>query len=699
MRSRRGKSRGIIKAVLSVMLSFAIVMGIIPGTDFVIPAHADGDKTISGLGTGAIANPASGAGGWSYVYYGTYDGNPVKYRVLDKAATEFGGNTMLLDCNSILLAHRFDDDSNVWANSEIKTWLNGNDFLNKDTVFTTAEKTAIASSTKATAATGDGNGRAGTLDYAPLAGEKIFLLDAKEATRPSYGYANTDNSDSNRSKTGAASLWWLRSPDHYGDYYAGDVNTSGNTGNISYIDVSSDYDGVSPAFNINLSSVIFSSVISGTAGSAGAEYKLTIADDGLGITPGTITRDGTTITVPYTITGSYATNATQVSVLIMDSAYSAGTAATSGYTYLKLSGGVSGSGTFTLPSAYADQICGTNYYAYILVEDVNTGNATDYACAPVAITIPNPTYTITFNANGGIVTPTSGTTGTDGKLTSLPTPNYAGHDFKGWFTAASGGTSVTTDTVFTSSDTIYAHWDETPATTYTITFDPNGGTVMPASKTTGADGKLASLPTPTYSGHDFKGWYTQATGGTKVTTDTVFASDTTIYARWASSGGGSSSDNTTKEDEKPFDYHDELHAKLAEAKERGGAQTVFWDKGTALPYDIMKTLEDNPDITLVFSYTYQNMDYKVTIPGKNAKAYITIPWYGPMYLYTYYGNYSQSAPVTATNTTVGTRTYTVISGDTLSGIAKKLRTTVRSLVQMNNIKNPDYIRIGQVLKY
>ena len=467
---------------------------------------------------------------------------------------------------------------------------------------------------------------------------------------------------------------------------------------------------MSPALNINLSSVIFSSVISGTAGNAGAEYKLTIADAGLGITPGTITRDGTTITVPYTITGTNAGNATQVSVLIMDSAYSAGTVATSGYTYLKLSGGTSGSGTFTLPAAYADKTCGTDYYAYILSEDVNTGNATDYACTPVSITVPNPTYTITFNANGGTVTPTSGTTGTDGKLASLPTPNYAGHDFKGWFTAASGGTSVTTDTVFTSSDTIYAHWDETPAATYTITLDPNGGSVTPTSKTTGADGKLASLPTPTYSGHDFKGWYTQPTGGTKVTTDTVFASDTTIYARWASSGGGSSSNNdnsdndsgdsdSTPKDEKPFDYLDELRAKLAEAKERGGAQTVTWDKGTALPYDIMKTLEDNPDITLVFSYTYQNMDYKVTISGKNARAYITIPWYGPLYLYSNYGSFSQTEPVTSTNTTVGTRTYTVISGDTLSGIALKLNTTVRSLVQMNNIKNPDYIRIGQVLKY
>lgn len=91
MKARKRKRREILKAVLTVLLSFAIVMGMIPGTDFVIPAHADGDKTISGLGTGAIANPASGAGGWSYVYYGTYNSSPVKYRVLTNSTSEFGG--------------------------------------------------------------------------------------------------------------------------------------------------------------------------------------------------------------------------------------------------------------------------------------------------------------------------------------------------------------------------------------------------------------------------------------------------------------------------------------------------------------------------------------------------------------------------------------------------------------------------------
>ena len=43
-------------------------------------------------------------------------------------------------------------------------------------------------------------------------------------------------------------------------------------------------------------------------------------------------------------------------------------------------------------------------------------------------------------------------------------------------------------------------------------------------------------------------------------------------------------------------------------------------------------------------------------------------------------------------------TYTVVRGDTLSEIAVTFGTTVAKLVELNNIENPDYIVVGQVLK-
>ena len=100
-----------------------------------------------------------------------------------------------------------------------------------------------------------------------------------------------------------------------------------------------------------------------------------------------------------------------------------------------------------------------------------------------------------------------------------------------------------------SDGKLYAPGDNVPADvtaltvqwtapTYAVTLHANGGSVSPASVTTGADGKLASLPTPTRSSYSFNGWYTEKNGGTKVTTDTIFSANTTVYAHWTYTGGG-----------------------------------------------------------------------------------------------------------------------------------------------------------------
>lgn len=70
-------------------------------------------------------------------------------------------------------------------------------------------------------------------------------------------------------------------------------------------------------------------------------------------------------------------------------------------------------------------------------------------------------YTIIFDANGGTVKPDTMKTDAAGKLTVLPTPVRNGYTFDGWFTKAEGGERVTTDTVFTSHTTVYAHWSYT----------------------------------------------------------------------------------------------------------------------------------------------------------------------------------------------------------------------------------------------
>lgn len=164
--------------------------------------------------------------------------------------------------------------------------------------------------------------------------------------------------------------------------------------------------------------------------------------------------------------------------------------------------------------------------------------------------------------------------------------------FAGWYTAASGGNLVQANTQFNSNSTIYAHWDDTtwtgnptsvtlpvpPARTgytflgystsptatsasqsagtytppsgaggttitfyavwranvYQVTFNPNTGTVDTHTKDVSYGSEYGTLPVPTKSGYGFLGWFTSASGGSIISSDTIveIAQDHTLYAHW-----------------------------------------------------------------------------------------------------------------------------------------------------------------------
>ena len=70
-----------------------------------------------------------------------------------------------------------------------------------------------------------------------------------------------------------------------------------------------------------------------------------------------------------------------------------------------------------------------------------------------------PTYTVTYDANGG----SCSTTSENASSVALPTPTRDGYTFNGWYTAATGGTLVGAagDSYAPSADiTLYAQWTE-----------------------------------------------------------------------------------------------------------------------------------------------------------------------------------------------------------------------------------------------
>ena len=156
---------------------------------------------------------------------------------------------------------------------------------------------------------------------------------------------------------------------------------------------------------------------------------------------------------------------------------------------------------------------------------------------------------VTLVISGGTVTATGNTSGVyavyeDGEITVSPQGDQQIAVLLGESETAAAaivGSPFASETEITSqvnNSGKYFHSEVVGITPpepeeFTITFDAAGGTT-PASQTT-VDGKLTSLPTSTRDGYDFLGWYTA--GGDRVTTDTVFTADTTLYARWAEQAG------------------------------------------------------------------------------------------------------------------------------------------------------------------
>ena len=157
---------------------------------------------------------------------------------------------------------------------------------------------------------------------------------------------------------------------------------------------------------------------------------------------------------------------------------------------------------------------------------------------------PAPTeYTVTFDGNDG--TPSVSTMTTTGqKLSSLPDASRSSHSFNGWYTEKSGGTKITTDTVFSGNTTVYAQWTYSdgdggsgsggynpPVTYYTLHFETGGGSDIPSLR----DAYNAYIDLTRYvstrQGHTFTGWYSQRSLVNKVS-GVYLTGDMTVYAGW-----------------------------------------------------------------------------------------------------------------------------------------------------------------------
>lgn len=297
-----------IPGIVMVLLASVMILSFIPeaaAEDGTAAAAMEKGPDNIWLGTAGLSDPEIPAGKdapWtgSYVYFGTYDGQPIRFRVLAKDSTAYTSEKALfLDSDVSLFDECFDDAgpySNSWNGSTLQKTLNG-PFLDG---FHAIERDAVAVSTGSGKIVYEpGSMETGACGAPVSVNDKVFLLDPAEVRNEAYGYSPDDGRDDrggfhpvrNRKKEGSprtGGCWYLRTAawensESRGWHLLAVVNDGG-----FYTRPSSDAGvyrgsgaiGVSPALNVDQRNILFTSL----TGNGADEFKLTLLDEGLTVT-------------------------------------------------------------------------------------------------------------------------------------------------------------------------------------------------------------------------------------------------------------------------------------------------------------------------------------------------------------------------------------------------------------------------------
>lgn len=391
-------------------------------------------------GTVNIASPTASESGWSgdFMYYGDADGQPLKWRVLDLSGN--AGNSSV--AGGILLqadvpVHSGGQEKRLQYR-DVSGWLNDNGKNGFLGGFTAEEQQAVISSVKKAVQ----DSPTSLLRKKDLTGEKVFLPDAADLANASYGYRY----DGVVHSMASAEFWWLRSEYKTTGRKVQGCVLPGGTIYYSFddekgsivpafnlqkdrvlftsavgMDKAAGLSEVGLLSNKEWKLTLLEETLSVTAGNPPAntyqafrqlrregeedeEWDADEGDDsgdegddsgdegddggdegdhGGGYDPSSgIVRDGSSVTVPYTVTDASG-KANQLSLMISEGDYTEGRILFYGKA-ADLAGSGSGYFTFTLPEGF-DRVV---HRAYLVPEQVNGGAQTDYAGTPVSFDVP-----------------------------------------------------------------------------------------------------------------------------------------------------------------------------------------------------------------------------------------------------------------------------------------------------------------------
>ena len=438
-------------------------------------AFADGTDKAIVPGVAGLNDPVFSNGYYypsDYIYFGLYQGSPLKWRVLD-ADKAFDKQTdgVFLMTEELMEEMRFNQsgESTVWEGSNAQAWCKT--FAGSTSNFSAAEQGVMMGIAKTEGAY--------TLYDDPWgecilsAQNKMFFLSVQEYYDYVAAWASIVAHVSNH--------FWLRTPNTEWTTNVGVVYPS--DGNVGALQTDFEH-SARPAFNLDSSAVLFSSPASGgkpdgeisaIGDYSGNEWKLTLKDSSRdGFTIENLHRAGNIITFYYS--GAAAGANEYISALVVDS-----TGAYTHYGRLQPADEAAGTVVFTLPELPEGSTL------YIFNEQCNGDYKTDYASHLVELTVPEDT---------------SGA-GADGREVELKNDGatiqwrYAGEDDSAWrdlvaldvITGADGtdGKDGREVELQVDYDSEFIQWR------YTTGSDTGWKNLLPLSSITGADGKEVQL--------------------------------------------------------------------------------------------------------------------------------------------------------------------------------------------------------------
>ena len=214
------------KRLLSILLTLCMALSLLSAVAF-----AEGGAKAIQSGTGSIHGYDTSAGGYSYIYYGTWRNSPIKWRVLDTKANTGAADALFLltdeclyplpgDLYACYIQFNPADKQNrhLWKDSTLQGWFKNTFYSGENSAFTSAERALIPATTQASSvfsykAPGAPSWDPGMrFQICGLEAEHVFAPSIQDVVNAAYGFTDSASRIAGPSNSlGPGTRYWLRS--------------------------------------------------------------------------------------------------------------------------------------------------------------------------------------------------------------------------------------------------------------------------------------------------------------------------------------------------------------------------------------------------------------------------------------------------------------------------------------------------------